>query len=105
MRYCDRAEGQAGPEETAEFAEVPQNVVRERVRGIQLVEHGRSQVRNACHYTYVLYFGRPIFEGTPKRSLPARSPRPRICGIGDPRGPVGRVGAGERGSSPKGGGT
>ena len=50
--------------ETEEFGRVLQNVVREEGRGILLVEHDMTLVREVCDYVYVLDFGLLIFQGT-----------------------------------------
>jgi ABC-type branched-subunit amino acid transport system ATPase component/branched-subunit amino acid ABC-type transport system permease component len=51
--------------ETEEFGRVLQSVVRHDSRGILLVEHDMTLVRQVCDYVYVLDFGQLIFEGTP----------------------------------------
>jgi ABC-type branched-subunit amino acid transport system ATPase component/branched-subunit amino acid ABC-type transport system permease component len=50
--------------ETEQFGQVLQTVARERRRGILLVEHDMTLVREICDYVYVLDFGQLIFEGT-----------------------------------------
>jgi ABC-type branched-subunit amino acid transport system ATPase component/branched-subunit amino acid ABC-type transport system permease component len=52
--------------ETEAFGRVLQTVVREGGRGILLVEHDMTLVREVCDYVYVLDFGLLIFEGTPE---------------------------------------
>jgi ABC-type branched-subunit amino acid transport system ATPase component len=51
------------PGETANFGRILRSVVEEERRGLLLVEHDMSLVRNACEYTYVLDFGELIAEG------------------------------------------
>ncbi|MQY31844.1 Vitamin B12 import ATP-binding protein BtuD [Nocardia sp. RB56] len=52
--------------ETRHFAEILRRVVDERNIGILLVEHDMSLVLSVCHKIYVIDFGKPIFEGTPR---------------------------------------
>jgi ABC-type methionine transport system ATPase subunit len=56
-------------------------VVRERSRGILLVEHDMTLVRDICDYIYVLEFGQLIFEGTAEEMQ--HSPQVRAAYLGD----------------------
>jgi ABC-type branched-subunit amino acid transport system ATPase component len=52
--------------ETQAFGVILNRLVDERGLGILLVEHDMALVMSVCAYIYVLDFGRPIFEGTPR---------------------------------------
>jgi ABC-type branched-subunit amino acid transport system ATPase component len=49
--------------ETGNFGSILLDVIDRRDIGILLVEHDMSLVRAVCSYTYVLEFGKQIFEG------------------------------------------
>jgi ABC-type branched-subunit amino acid transport system ATPase component/branched-subunit amino acid ABC-type transport system permease component len=51
--------------ETEEFGRVLKTVVQRSGRGVLLVEHDMTLVRQICDYVFVLDFGSLIFEGTP----------------------------------------
>jgi ABC-type branched-subunit amino acid transport system ATPase component len=51
--------------ETERFDETLQFLVRERGKGILLVEHDMSLVMRVCEHIYVLDFGTLLFEGAP----------------------------------------
>lgn len=53
--------------ETEIFGEILRSLVRQRGLGILIVEHDMALVMSTCEYIYVLDFGKPIFEGTPKQ--------------------------------------
>jgi ABC-type branched-subunit amino acid transport system ATPase component/branched-subunit amino acid ABC-type transport system permease component len=55
--------------ETARFGAVLQSVVEKRRVGVLLVEHDMALVLDVCRYIYVLDFGRPVFEGTPREVI------------------------------------
>ncbi|HEX3610231.1 MAG TPA: ABC transporter ATP-binding protein [Sporichthyaceae bacterium] len=57
--------GLDGPE-TERFGEILRTLVAERGLGILIVEHDMALVMSTCEYIYVLDFGKPIFEGTPR---------------------------------------
>jgi ABC-type branched-subunit amino acid transport system ATPase component len=67
--------------ETAAFAEVLRDVVREDGRGILLVEHDMSLVRSVCEYVYVLDFGALIEQGPTDEVL--ASPHVRAAYLGE----------------------
>lgn len=52
--------------ETVRFGEILTGLVERRGVGILIVEHDMALVMSACQYIYVLDFGKPIFEGTPR---------------------------------------
>ncbi|MGQ0465919.1 MAG: ABC transporter ATP-binding protein [Sporichthyaceae bacterium] len=52
--------------ETERFGEILRTLVAERGLGILIVEHDMALVMSTCEYIYVLDFGKPIFEGTPR---------------------------------------
>ena len=69
--------------ETAEFANILRDVVRDEGRGILLVEHDMSLVRAACEYTYVLDFGKLIGEGPTAEVLASPAVRAAYLGEAD----------------------
>jgi ABC-type branched-subunit amino acid transport system ATPase component len=52
--------------ETSRFGEILVQLIENAGIGILLVEHDMSLVMAVCSYIYVLDFGKPLFEGTPR---------------------------------------
>ena len=55
--------------EAHRFGEVLLRLVEARGTGILLVEHDMTFVTQVCDYIYVMDFGVPIFEGTPREMV------------------------------------
>lgn len=69
--------------ETDAFANVLQEVARERQIGMLLVEHDMGLVMEICSYVFVLEFGRLIFEGDPASTRSSDVVRAAYLGDGD----------------------
>ena len=54
-------------------ARCSQHVVAERGAGLLLVEHDMALVMDVCEHIYVLDFGRPLFDGSPRRGASQRA--------------------------------
>jgi ABC-type branched-subunit amino acid transport system ATPase component/branched-subunit amino acid ABC-type transport system permease component len=81
--------------ETNRFGQILKEVVAERGVGIFLVEHDMELVTDICDYIYVLDFGKPIFEGTPREVLD--SPVVQAAYLGDDESVLAVAGAIESG--------
>jgi len=84
-------------DESREFGEVLQRVVRDRGLGILLVEHDMRLVMAICEYIYVMDFGQKIFAGTPTEV--ATSDVVRAAYLGSEGVPDDRPGAGGEAAS------
>ena len=82
-------------EETAAFGRLLKSVVRLRGTGILLVEHDVSLVREVCDKTYVLDFGKLIYEGSATTMSSSGAVRSGTvlegCGLGAEGHAVGEV--------------
>ncbi|WP_412520799.1 ATP-binding cassette domain-containing protein [Actinomadura madurae] len=67
-------------EESARLREVLAAIMTERRCGILLVEHDMAFVMKLCDYIYVLDFGKPLFEGSPREV--ASSPEVQAAYLG-----------------------
>jgi ABC-type branched-subunit amino acid transport system ATPase component len=59
--------------ETEHFGRILLDLVAGRGTGILLVEHDMTLVMSVCAYIYVLDFGKPLFEGTPREVASSRA--------------------------------
>jgi ABC-type branched-subunit amino acid transport system ATPase component len=66
--------------ETDRFGVILEMLVHTRGTGILLVEHDMRLVMSVCSYIYVLDFGKPLFEGSPRDV--ANSPQVRAAYLG-----------------------
>jgi ABC-type branched-subunit amino acid transport system ATPase component len=66
--------------ETDRFGEILEMLVATKGTGILLVEHDMRLVMSVCSYIYVLDFGKPLFDGTPREV--ASSPQVRAAYLG-----------------------
>jgi ABC-type branched-subunit amino acid transport system ATPase component len=81
MLLLDEPSSGLDPGETWIFGQTLQKVVTERGVGILLVEHDMSLVMSVCEYVYVIDFGKPLFEGTPREVGAAESVQAAYLGV------------------------
>ena len=67
--------------ESHQMGEILAQIVADQGVGVLLVEHDMQLVMSICSYLYVLDFGQPIFEGTPRQVQASPEVRSAYLGV------------------------